>query len=102
MSNPEADNDSEETVESDAVPAGRGSWLDKNELPNLSSVNHHHFDIASEIDLSRYLDILADTTAAGITVATSCLTNMQSESSPIMDTTCDASTAAPLDSAWSS
>ena len=43
-------------------------WLNK-DLPDLSTVSHHQFDLELEFDIKWYLDILADE-ATGVSITT--------------------------------
>ena len=75
-------------------------WLDEG-LPDLSSVSHHHFDLAKEFNISRYLNILADEVT--IDVPRRNIAPMASALSlpgSGVDKSSDASTVAPLPSAW--
>jgi hypothetical protein len=76
-------------------------WLDEG-IPDLSSVSHHYFDLAKEFDISRYLDILADEVnyevPARRNVSSIASTSAQPRNG--VDRSIDASTVAPLPSAW--
>jgi hypothetical protein len=43
-------------------------WLDDG-LPDLSGFEHRYFDLAAQFDISRYIDILADSVSDGTTAA---------------------------------
>src|SRR6188768_3963236 len=45
------------------------SWLDE-DLPDLRTVAHEYFDLATEFDISLYLDVLADEATKGISTLT--------------------------------
>jgi hypothetical protein len=81
-------------------PKDGSDWLDEG-LPHLSSVSHHHFDLAKEFDIHRYLDVLADEVTSdaprrNIAPMASALPVPGSG----VDKSNDASTVAPLASAW--
>jgi hypothetical protein len=52
-------------------------WLDDG-LPDLSGFEHRYFDLAAEFDISRYIQILADSVSDGTTAPSG---NMQRSSS---------------------
>jgi hypothetical protein len=74
-------------------------WLDEG-LPDLSSVSHHHFDLAKEFDISRYLNILADEVASEGPHRNIAPVPSASQPGSAVDKSSDASTVAPLASAW--
>jgi len=76
------------------------SWLDE-DLPDLRTVAHEYFDLATEFDISLYLDVLADEATKGISTLTT--TDKGSKSSTTVlssQMNQDASTMAPQDSVW--
>jgi hypothetical protein len=73
-------------------------WLDE-ELPNLSTVSHYHFDLEQEFDIRRYLDILADKTSGPGPVQAAGPASIGMPTS-MVDKSCHASTVAPEASAW--
>ena len=82
-------------------PKEGSDWLDEG-LPDLSSVSHHHFDLAKEFDIHRYLDVLADEVASdaprrNIAPMASALPSVPRSG---VDKSNDASTVTPLASAW--
>ena len=95
----ELDSSSASIATTDSDLKGRLDWLDEG-LPDLSSVSHHHFDLAKEFDISRYLNIFADE----VTSEGPChnIAPVPSASWPEsgVDKSNDASTVAPLALAW--
>jgi len=77
------------------------AWLDGG-LPCLTSVSHHHFDLANEFDISRYLDILADeaTAEANSSLQGSKAPSAGRLSKEVSQTSCDASTVVPAAGDW--
>ena len=68
----QSDNDSDENeplapVDPEADPL---RWLDDG-LPDLSGFEHRYFDLGAQFDISRYIDILADSVSDGTGTAPS-------------------------------
>ena len=76
-------------------------WLEEG-LPDLSSVSHHHFNLAKEFNISRYLTILADEVNNEIPVRRNIASMSLGLGSLLgkVDKLNDVSTVAPLASAW--
>jgi len=95
----ELDSSSAAVATMDSDPEGRLDWLDEG-LPDLSSVSHHHFDLAKEFDITRYLDILADEVTSEGPRRNIAPVPSASRPESGVDKSNDASTVAPLASAW--
>jgi len=80
-------------------PEGGLDWLDEG-LPDLSSVSHHHFDLAKEFVISRYLDILADEVTSEGPRRNIAPVPSASRPESGVDKSNDASTVTPLASVW--
>ena len=106
--NPESQRSSTSTTTSDSQPEDEAvapsemvinesnglGWLNE-DLPDLSTVSHYHFDLELEFDIKRYLDILADEANGAVQSTTS-----RPASTPTVHKTGNASTVAPQASAW--
>jgi len=74
-------------------------WLNE-ELPNLSTASHHHFDLEQEFDIRRYLDILADEVSRPGPVRAAGPSGIGTIPTSTVDKSGNASTVAPEASAW--
>jgi len=76
------------------------SWLDE-DLPDLRTVAHEYFDLATEFDISLYLDILADEATKGSATLTATDKGTKSSTAVLSSQkNQDASTMVPQDSVW--
>jgi len=73
------------------------SWLDE-DLLDLRTVVHEYFDLTTEFDISRYLDVLADEATKGITTLTT--TDKGTKSSTTVLSSQMNQDASPQDSVW--
>jgi hypothetical protein len=86
-----------------AKPEEGVDWLNEG-LPDLEHVSHHHFDLVKEFDISCYIDILADeVNSHGEGLVCRNIGSVSTSGSlqgNKVDRSNDASTVAPLASAW--
>ena len=77
-------------------------WLDDG-LPDLSGFEHRYFDLAAQFDISRYIDILADSVSDGTTAASDFTRSTQLSSAVKnygKDKDSEAGDFAPADDEW--